>query len=358
LVGAVVHGYPGAGDAFGQTPANAAAPSSDAGEAARLLGEGMAAGEAGDWERARALFARAYSLHKHWKIAVNLARAEVRLGRLRDAGEHLEYYLNNVPSNAVAPRDLEEMQRLRDEVGLKVPTVKVVVDVPGTEVLVDGQVKAKSPVQDRLYLEPGRRVIEVRREGYAPQKEVLDLAPGMTKRLTYVMEPAAPAREPSRDERDPWEDTTPLPKPQYSDAAGEMPGWQKTFGWLGVGLGAAGIVAGGVLVVQSVAKNGEAAEVDRPLREMTTTDTEKCAEALMAVQPERKAMCDSLTSLTGKRNALYTGGLISVASGVTLAAAGVLIWSLAVPSEETGAAFRVVPTVSGSRGGVLLLGQF
>lgn len=66
--------------------------------------------------------------------------------------------------------------------------------LPDVDVLVDGRLLSRTPLVKALALEPGRRVIELRREGYAPSRRELDLAAGVTAELPFTLAPLPDAR--------------------------------------------------------------------------------------------------------------------------------------------------------------------
>lgn len=62
--------------------------------------------------------------------------------------------------------------------------------VPGAEVLVDGQLVGHTPLAAPLRVEPGKRVIELRRLGYQPQHRVVNVAEGEPARASFELSPA------------------------------------------------------------------------------------------------------------------------------------------------------------------------
>src|SRR5450432_3751077 len=65
--------------------------------AKELVRQGSAEYSKQHWEAARASFQKAWELKRHYAIAANLADVELKLGRYREAAEHLEYALANLP---------------------------------------------------------------------------------------------------------------------------------------------------------------------------------------------------------------------------------------------------------------------
>src|SRR4051812_12550791 len=61
----------------------------------RLYDEGRKAAKAGKWAQARDLFLRSWRIRRDFLVAINLGRAELELGKYRDAAEHLAYFTRN-----------------------------------------------------------------------------------------------------------------------------------------------------------------------------------------------------------------------------------------------------------------------
>src|SRR5262249_19005102 len=135
-------------------------PATNAGDATEKARELHTKGdmlyEQGDYQGAHAAYLAAWSLKKHYQIAGNLGDCEVRLGRYRDAAEHLSYFLREYPANKPAERR-EDGRRLFEEARSKIGTIHVAVDPPGAKILVDGELVGESPLQEPLYVEPGSR---------------------------------------------------------------------------------------------------------------------------------------------------------------------------------------------------------
>ena len=127
-------------------------------KAAALYDEGMAAYGTSQWPQARASFLAAWALKHHWQIAGSLGDCEVQLGLFRDAAEHLAYFLRLAPPD----RRTAAAQRLYDTARTKVGTLTVTADAVGAEVAVDGNVVGKAPLEDPLFVEPGRHQVEAR----------------------------------------------------------------------------------------------------------------------------------------------------------------------------------------------------
>jgi PEGA domain len=182
-------------------PAGAA---SNAATATQLYGDGVAAAKLNQWEKARASFAGAWALEKHWQIAANLGRAELQLGKFHDAMEHLTFFLREAPAS-VGADERKQGEEMLAQARARVGAIKVTVAPADAEVLIDGTSVGTAPQGD-IFVEPGERVIEARREGYARGKQKV-VAPGGTETMVELklvkVEAAGPIATPERREGGP-----------------------------------------------------------------------------------------------------------------------------------------------------------
>jgi hypothetical protein len=175
-------------------PASNVDASPEALEAARLFHQGSAAYDTGRFEEALRAWRAAWDLHRTFDIAGNLAQVELKLGKRRDAAEHLTYALRNFPPSAKASVRAEMEARL-DALKKDIPSVRVRVNVPEAEVLVDGQVVGRAPLTDAIYVEPGKHIIGARHAGHIDAQQEIELAAGNTQDLELTLA-AAPADHP------------------------------------------------------------------------------------------------------------------------------------------------------------------
>jgi tetratricopeptide (TPR) repeat protein len=140
-----------------------AAPSDKASE---LMNQGVAQYSKGNLEGARQAFLEAFELAPHHTIASNLAEVEIKLGRYKEASEHLNYVLRALPPSATEERESAEkdLGQCRQRVGV----VRVAVSVKGAAVMIDGKAVGTAPLETELWLEPGEYVVEARHTGYQP----------------------------------------------------------------------------------------------------------------------------------------------------------------------------------------------
>lgn len=135
-------------------------------DAQQLFSDGQVATKLNQWDKARTFFQGAWRIQQHWKIAASLGRAELKVGRMRDAAEHLSFALSEVPAGALTPGDLKPVEEMLAQARAKVGAVKVTGAPAGAEVAVDGVVVGKAPLKGMLFLDPGAHRVEGQREGY------------------------------------------------------------------------------------------------------------------------------------------------------------------------------------------------
>jgi hypothetical protein len=131
--------------------------------------EGKAAAQSFQWAKARDAYAKTWAIKQDWKLAANLGRAELNVGKHRDAAEHLDYFMREAPPN-LATETPDEWKELRDMLAkarVKVGALVITVEPAGAEVPVNGLPVGKAPLPGPVFVEPGAVVVEARADGYA-----------------------------------------------------------------------------------------------------------------------------------------------------------------------------------------------
>lgn len=167
------------GPVLGQAaPDVAAAPDVFTAEARRRFQEGMAASNAGDYERARAAYLQTYALNQSPEVLRNLGVAEVRSGHLVSGARRLSAYLRGAPAKNEQPDQREFARELLAQAEARVGRLKVDVDPAGAEVLLDGEVIGKAPLTEHIYVEPGSHEVTARKDGFVSSSSMVNAAVG------------------------------------------------------------------------------------------------------------------------------------------------------------------------------------
>jgi hypothetical protein len=318
-------------------PAKPASARSDArtDQARELHVKGAALYEQGQFEKAEAAFLAAWALKQHHQIAANLGACEMKLGRFRDAAEHLAFFLREQPAGGNQD-ERRRTQTLFDEARAKIGTLTIDVDAPGAEVLIDDVVIGRSPLAGPVFVEPGGRRIVARLSGRPDMTRTLLVEEGMEKKvgLSLALAEVAPVVPP----------VVVVPE--------RRPIWPVVVSAV---LGAAGLAVGAGL---TVAANGKGADI-RLLQAQVKTggSAYPCAGAQGGVG----ASCATLRELLAGRDGLSKAAATSLALGGAfgLVAAGWGGWLASTPRVDgANHSVRLVPTVGAREGSVVVIGEW
>lgn len=276
--------------ASSEAAAQSAGASAQSGKTAgQFFEEGTKAADAGRWEEARTAFTEAWKLKQHWQIAAHLGRAELMAGRYPDAAEHLSYFLRE--AKGVSEDDRKHTQEMLDQALTKVGAVTVSVNVEGAEVLVDGRVVGKAPIERPVFVEPGKRVFEARREGYATARVTEEVRAGGTPLMKLSMMKDEIARQGNLR-------VGAGDRKASGTAEGEARGPNRAAIILGFGVSGALVIVGSVFAHESQNKSAEIELAKTKIRTefLSTKDSEKKAfraresEGLSDLEYERRVL--------------------------------------------------------------------
>jgi hypothetical protein len=303
-------------------------------EADALFRQGNAAVDAGKVEQAYKLLLGAWKLKQTHDIAGNLAQVELKLGKTRDAAEHIAFALAHFPPSVTMQSDrIEKMKRVLDGLRKDLGTLRIRVNVEGARVFVDGKPIGESPLADVVFVDPGSHVVQARAAGYLDREARIDAAKGSAPEvaLQLVAVPEAPPVPPVP------------PAPQRRSL---VPGVV-----LGSVAGAA-LVTG--IVVVAVGANKHASNVR--LNQEILQAHHSCVPGAANFDPQ----CATLESSSSAAGALGRAGM-GVLIGAGAAAVGsalYFLWPESKPQAPASREIRVVPVGSTSSGGLSVSGTF
>jgi hypothetical protein len=272
--------------------------------AARSLGtEGVEAYQAGNYVVAADKLERAYQLLKAPTLGLWSARALEKLGKWVQASER---YLEVTRAAATAGdatvqrQAQQEAEIAQRELEPRIPSLTLTVrgaDAEQVTVTLDGTRLPSALLGQRQPVDPGRHRVE----GVSGEQHVsryVTLAERGSGEVTLVFNAAANA--PARDAAEGTRGTGQGPR---SEVAAE-PSWRGTAGYVGIGVGGAALIFGGVMGVLALGKR--AAINDNPAcHEMVCPDTEQ-------------ALVDSYNSQRTLASLGFIGGGVIATAGVTL----------------------------------------
>lgn len=311
-------------------------------KAQALFKEGNAHFKAAQYAKAHASYTAAWGLDvRNAKIINNLGTAELELRLYRDAAEHLAIAARLTDaSDPKRQRTLSNLAEARAKVGTLNLTIKHGgQELDGVE-LVDMETGKSytTPLLDPIFVDPKKVSFRIRREGYESQEKVFELKAGEEQAAEIVLDrPAGYAGGPVG--------TSTAPAGPAVAPRSKLPGF------IGLGVGGAALVAGGVLVglaagQQSAIVNDAPKEGGKPL----------CGRA---AQPGEDAACADLRSRAGSASGMGNAGIgVLIGGGVIVAAAAVY---LLLPSGKTPAnskTSQIAPVVGQDGGGFVWTGSF
>jgi hypothetical protein len=148
-----------------------------------LYRKGVEAFKKDDLLAAQRAFSEAYALKQSVEIAANLGIVELKLGKARDAAEHLATALRQFPMRA-NPEARAQLEAKLDEARARVVTVVVEVSPQGASVEVDGRTLGRAPIAVEVFVEPGERRFSATLEGHEPSSIALPLEAGTKRTVT------------------------------------------------------------------------------------------------------------------------------------------------------------------------------
>jgi PEGA domain-containing protein len=295
------------------TPAWAEANEADRATARALALEGHNALQKKDYATAADRFGRADTLVHAPTLVVDWARALQGLGRFVAAHEKYELVLREgVPDSAPKSwlRALEDAKKELEALKPRLAWVTVMLkDPPDASVHIDGVLVPPAAVGVRRAADPGFPEVTVSAPGYESFKQTVTVGPGEEKSLEVNLrklpEEAAPQRTPD-----------PAYRPrQKSDA-------RRVAAYVALGLGGAGVAAGGVTGGLALRKRSE-------------------------LQDE--CIGESCRSSSRKKISTYhtygTTSGIALGVGVAGLGTGLLLLFTEPTSEDTGRGFTVRPLI-------------
>lgn len=142
------------------------------------------------WAEAETKFQAAWALNPTYDVALNLGQTQYRLGKSRDAAEHLAFAVRNWP--LIGKRDPREVAEKRvTELRQLLTALTIRVSEPGASVFVDGRMVGRSPLDYEVFVDPGTRTIEAKLAGHDDAKQIVAASKGAAQ--TVMLAPAVPA---------------------------------------------------------------------------------------------------------------------------------------------------------------------
>jgi hypothetical protein len=300
-------------------PAGDAKPTEAAKAAARTLGkEGQEALEHKDYAVAAEKFARADRTYHAPTLLLGLARAQVGLGKLVEARETYDHIVRDgaPPGSAQAfVTAVEDARREGASLSARIPTVAIDVFGPrDPQIAIDGVPIPTPAIGTARPIDPGKHRVQASAPGFVPLEQELTATEGVAGRVELRLLPAG--------EAPPGPAASPPSGPAGERAAAAPSGpsrfpW-KPIGYGALGLGAVGLIIGGITGGLAIGKHGELN--DACYQGTCPTDVKSVNDAL------------------GSYHTLGTVSTIGFVLGGVFAAGGITVLIAAPKSRPDGAA--------------------
>ncbi|WP_438033786.1 hypothetical protein [Sorangium sp. So ce204] len=308
-----------------------------------MFAKGEEAWMQGKYDLCHAWFLAAWSIRPHRQIAGNLAACELKVGRYRDAAEHLAFLMRPTPDGKPTPLS-QEHRALLDEAMAKIAVLQIDAE-PGTTVVLDGNIVGQAPLPTPLYLEPGEHTIEGRSASGLVEKHSTRFDAGTQR--TIALQPRAPqaAAPPQAALPVAPPPVAPAPPPDTRVRDGVVIG--------GLALGGAALAAGVVLVVVSNGKSEDASEARHSIAKDGGINACK--------DPAFRARCDALADAKLAEQTtrdLAIAGFVTASAALGGAALASMLWPVGAPRAEAARGLRIAPAVTAQSAGLMIGGAF
>ena len=158
--------------ASAQGPAAAGATASDA---EQHFKRGIKLFDDGDFKLALVEFERSYELVPNFRVLYNIGEVQFQLNHYAAALRTLSHYLE-VGGERILPNRRAEVQRDLEALKIRTAHLGVNVNVPGAEILVDGERIGRSPLVESELIDAGAHRLVVQKQGYVAYSEAVTLA--------------------------------------------------------------------------------------------------------------------------------------------------------------------------------------
>ena len=160
----------------------------------RLLVQGAALYEQGEFAAALKKFEHAYATVPSAKILFNFGQAYRGLARNAEAIDAFTRFLQEAPDAEAGLR--QAAQTYVAELKATVGSLEVQPSTSNADLFIDGRLRGRLPLQRRILLDPGPHQISVEKLGYATLSKRVDIAAGGISTIVGTLVPLAapPAR--------------------------------------------------------------------------------------------------------------------------------------------------------------------
>jgi serine/threonine-protein kinase len=329
------------------SPRQAAAQSKeDLARADALFNAGKALTDAGRYQDACAKFAESKRLAPGLGVTLYLADCYEHIGRTASAWTEFRSAEGQARERNDKRADVARAhaQALEPKLCRIAITVAPTVPLRGLQVLRDGSPVEQEEVGLAVPVDPGDHAVVVTSPGHAPRTlsaRVGPDSPSATVVIDALGESTSPAQTPPPPESQPASGSAPTPASGAAETPAEAPGGDPnaTRRWIGVGVGALGVVGVGLgsafgLVAKSKLDQSNSSHCD---------SSDHCDSTGLGLRKDSK-------DAAGLSTILFVAGGVALAAGVVL--------YVTAPRARPASAIVVAPALLAGGGGALVRASF
>ena len=287
------------------------------------------------FEQAAISFERAYELRPSYKILWNIAQTENMMGHYAAAMKAYVRYIEEGGINVKSERkkiSLEEIERLKSLVG----SITVNCDIENADILLDNELKGKTPLKEKIFVDLGRHNVKVVKMNKTLFSQTIKIAGGQSRTIE-VIPPQIDTQPTSKSvvTETPATPVVPEPSSPPPDQPEERRKPKRVATWIALGIGAASAVAAGVTGGLSISKVKSVKD---------NCDGNRCPDTLQSQWKQSQTL--------GTLSTVYTAVAgVGIATGITL-------FFLEPVLRKERPSTALVPMVSPSHAGLGLVGRF
>lgn len=333
-------------------------------EARTLRHRGMKAQNERDYKTAYAAYTAAWNVSKSYALAANLGFVEVKLGRYRDAAEHLSFALREAPKvdddhdRLLVEKDLAEAKKY-------IATISFSVTPNDSYVMINRKEIGKASTLQTVFLDPGQIECQARYGERLSERRELKLEPGVALeiRLTIPERPSGVAASPPDHTSKSSEETAPGTKPvpdlsRRPEAAGDpnasdgrdrfTAGPRLPVILTGAGIAVAGLVVG---LAEGAVASSAAKDRDNAARAMPQE-----SPCVLAGPDKYATGCATASDADQRWQTAHNLSVAGYIAGGIAAAGSIAYYFLARPTRTSSVS--ITPTVAPNQAHLLLRSDF
>jgi hypothetical protein len=232
--------------------ARAAAAEDD--PAQRLFNQGVAAARENRWSEAREAFSRAYGLSQRPVVLINLAAAEVRTGRLKDAAIDYRRILEGdaTPETAAFRKAAADVLPALEA---RIPRIRLhAMGLGATDVVeIDGETISSDRLEEPSLVDPGAHAVVVKRSGVERSRVSFSVAEGESHDISVSapLDPQMFSAPATPVDATPGVDLSASPSAQSSAPSSRRSRWRSPWLWAAVAAVSVGATVATVFAVHS-----------------------------------------------------------------------------------------------------------